>query len=52
MDEKIEAAKRYLGDRYILSKHYKPIRRHRPDQPVNTLQTIREARARQQQGLN
>jgi len=52
MEEKLEAAKRYLGDRYILSKDYKPLQRHRPDHPVNTLQTIREARARLQQGLN
>ena len=52
MEEKIEAAKRYLGDRYILSKHYKPIQRHRPDHPVNTLQTIREVRARLQEALS
>ncbi|HEX4597519.1 MAG TPA: hypothetical protein VH278_07005 [Burkholderiaceae bacterium] len=46
MEQKLEAAKRYLGDRYLLSKDYKPIQRHRPDHPVNTLQTIREVRAR------
>jgi hypothetical protein len=52
MQEKLEAAKRYLGDRYVLSRDYKPVDRHRLDHPVNTLRTIREARARLKEGLN
>jgi hypothetical protein len=46
MNEKLEAAKRFLGDRYVLSKAYKPLKRHNPAHPVNTLETIREAKAR------
>jgi hypothetical protein len=52
MQEKLEAAKRYLGDRYVLSKDYKPVERHRPSHQVNTLATIREVRARLQEQLN
>jgi hypothetical protein len=50
MNEKLEAAKQFLGNRYVLSKGYKPLKRHNPTNPVNTLETIREARARIQQG--
>ncbi len=51
MQDKLEAAKQFLGDRYVLSKDYKPIKRHRPSHRVNTLKTIREARARIKEGL-
>lgn len=46
MNEKLQAAKQWLGDRYVLSGDYKPIVRHRVTHPVNTLQTIREAKER------
>jgi hypothetical protein len=52
MNEKLEAAKQFLGDRYVLSKGYKPLKRHSPTHPVNTLETIREARARVKQALS
>jgi len=50
MNEKLETAKRFLGDRYVLSRDYKPLQRHRVTHPVNTRETIREARERIRQG--
>ncbi len=51
MNEKLEAAKRFLGNHYVLSKDYKQLQRHRVTHPVNTWETIREARERIRQGL-
>jgi len=50
MNEKLETAKRFLGNRYVLSRDYKPLQRHRVTHPVNTRETIREARERLLQG--
>jgi hypothetical protein len=50
MNEKLEAAKRFLGNRYVLRKDYKPVERHRLGHRVNTLETIREVRERIRQG--
>jgi hypothetical protein len=51
MNDKLEAAKRFLGNRYVLRKDYKPVERHRLSHRVNTLETIREARERIRQSL-
>ena len=50
MNEKLDTAKRFLGNRYVLSRDYKPLQRHRVTHPVNTRETIREARERLPQG--
>jgi len=50
MNEKLETAKRFLGNRYVLSRDYRPLQRHRVTHPVNTRETIREARERLLQG--
>jgi len=51
MNEKLEAAKRFLGNRYVLSRNYQLLQRHRVTHPVNTRETIQEARERIRQGL-
>ena len=51
MNEKLQAAKRFLGNHYVLSRDYKQLQRHRVTHPVNTRETIREARERIRQGL-
>jgi hypothetical protein len=52
MNEKLEAAKQFLGTRYVLSRDYKPVKRHALGHRVNTLETIREVSARLKQGLH